>query len=115
MTYGIVIGIIIPNNQKLVYSIILNGYIPVQKVKEFRQHMKLMAGMPENQFFHIDVFQDILREDLFCVKMTFEDKQEMFSYMKSENYTMIAGSLKALGLLRDQHIETFSDLKENRE
>lgn len=97
------------------YSIILKGYIPVQKVKEFRQHMKQMSGMPENQIFQLDVFEDILHEDLYQVKMTFEDKKEMFSYMKSENYTMISGSFKALGILRDQHIETFSDLKEKTE
>lgn len=97
------------------YSIILKGYIPVQKVKEFRQHMKQMSGMPENQIFQLDVFEDIFHEDLYQVKMTFEDKKEMFVYMKSENYTMISGSFKALGILRDQHIETFSDLKEKTE
>ncbi len=94
------------------YSIILTGYIPDQKVKEFRQHMKQLSGRPENQIFQLDVFQDILHEDLYSVKLTFEDKQDMFSYMKSENYTMIPGSFKTLGILRDQHIETFSELKE---
>ena len=97
------------------YSIILSGLIPVQKVKEFRQHMKQMSVRPENQNFQMDVFQDILYEDLFWVKMTFEDKKEMYLYMKSENYTMISGSFKALGILRDQHIETFSDLTEKAE
>jgi hypothetical protein len=47
--------------------------------------------------------------------MTFENKNEMFSFMKSENYSMISGSLKALGVLRDQHFETFSDLNEKAE
>jgi len=97
------------------YSIILSGLIPFQKVKEFRQHMKQMSVRPENQNFQMDVFQDILYEDLFWVKMTFEDKKEMYLYMKSENYTMISGSFKALGILRDQHIETFSDLNEKAE
>lgn len=74
-----------------------------------------MSVRPENQNFQMDVFQDILYEDLFWVKMTFEDKKEMYLYMKSENYTMISGSFKALGILRDQHIETFSDLNEKAE
>ena len=95
------------------YSIILTGYIPAQKVKEFKQHMKQMTGKPENQMFNMDVYQDMLHRDLYKVKMTFNDKKEMFSFMKSENYTTISGSFKALGLLRDQHIETFSDFREN--
>lgn len=74
-----------------------------------------MAGRPENQIFQLDVFQDILHEDLYRVNMTFMVKKEMISYMKSENYTMISGSFKALGILRDQHIETSSDLKEKEE
>jgi len=97
------------------YSIILSGLIPFQKVKEFRQHMKQMSVRPENQNFQMDVFQDILHEDLYWVKMTFENKNEMFSFMKSENYSMISGSLKALGVLRDQHFQTFSDLNEKAE
>jgi hypothetical protein len=96
-----------------VYSIIITGYIPAQKVKEFKQHMKLMTDRLENQIFNMDVYQDMLHEDLYKVKMTFNDKKEMFSFMKSDNYTTISGSFRALGLLRDQHIETFSELTEN--
>jgi len=98
-----------------VFSIIITGYIPVQKVKEFKQHMRQMAGRPGSDVFDLDVYQDMLHEDLYRVKMTFNDKQEMFSFMKSDNFAMISGSFKALGILRDQHIETFSDLKEKAE
>lgn len=94
------------------YSIILTGYIPVQKVKEFKQHMMQMAGRPESQMFHLEVFQDILHKDLYRVKLTFNDKKEMFSYLRSENYSMISGSFKALGLLSDQRFESFSDVDE---
>ncbi len=76
--------------------------------------MKQLSGRPENQIFQLDVFQDILHEDLYRVEMSFNDKQEMFSYMKSDNFAMISGSFKALGILRDQHVETFSDLKEKQ-
>ena len=62
----------------LVYSIILTGYIPTLKLKEFKQHMIQMAGHPENQMFHLNVYKDILHEDLYKVKMTFKDKKEMF-------------------------------------
>jgi hypothetical protein len=98
-----------------VYSIILSGYIPSQKVKEFRQHMKQMSGKPENQMYNLEVFKDVLMEDLFRVKMSFVVKEEMFSFMKSDQYSAIAGSFKALGFLRDQHIETYSELNENED
>ncbi len=74
-----------------------------------------MAGKPENQIFDLDVYQDMLHKDLFKVKMTFNEKQEMISFMKSDNYATISGSFKALGMMRDQHMETFSDLKEKAE
>lgn len=101
--------------RKDMYSIILTGYIPFQKVKEFKQHMKQIAGRPENEHFLLNVFQDILHDDLFRVKLTFNDKQDMFLYMRSENYSLISGSFKALGLLLDQRIETSSDVKEKTE
>jgi hypothetical protein len=98
-----------------VYSIVLSGYIPSQKAKEFRQHMKQMSGKPENQMYNLEVFKDVLLEDLYRVKMSFTVKDEMFSFMKSDHYSVITGSFKALGFLRDQHIETYSELNENED
>jgi hypothetical protein len=98
-----------------VYSIILSGYIPSRKVKEFKQHMKQMSGKPENQMFKLEVYQDMLLEDLYRVKISFNDKGKLFSYMRSDQYAAISGSFKALGFLRDKHIESFSELNENED
>jgi len=97
-----------------VYSIIITGYIPVQKSKEFNQHMRQMIGLPNNESVHIEVFQDMMNKDLYQVKIVFKDKESMFLFLKSDNHAMISGSFKALGMLRDQHLETYSDLKETK-
>ncbi len=97
------------------YAIILSGYIPSQKVKEFKQHMRQMSGKPSNQIFDMEVYQDILFEDFYKAKMTFNDMNELFLFMKSDHFSSISGSFKALGVLKDQHIESFSELKKNED
>ena len=93
------------------YSIYVNGYIPAQKEKEFKQHMKQLIGQQNSDLINLTVMQDISNEDLYQVKIEFMDKDSVFSFMNSDNYKMISGSLKTLGLLREKHIIEYSDLE----
>lgn len=96
------------------YSINVTGYIPQQKSKEFKQHMKQLISQQNEETIRISILQDMMNEDLFQVKVSFSDKESMFSFMKSENYTMISGSFKALGMLREKNIIEYSDFDERQ-
>lgn len=90
------------------FSIDLTGYIPTQKVKEFKQHMMQLSSQHNNENVNLSVFHDLMNEDLYHVKVSFKDQQSMFSYMRSDNYSMISGSFKTLGMLKDKSIMKFS-------
>jgi len=93
------------------YSIDVTGYIPEQKVKEFKQHMMHLVSQENNEQVSFSVFHDLMNEDLFQVKVSFSDKERMFSFMKSENYALISGSFRVLGMLRDKFMSEYSDIK----
>ena len=97
------------------FSICLNGYIPIQKSKEFKQHLKQLIGLHNSESFNLYVFQDMMIEDLYQVKITFKDKESLFSFMKSDDYAMISGSFKVLGVLREQHFEKYTNFKDRQE
>lgn len=94
------------------YSINVSGFIPVQKTKEFKQHMMQLIGQQNSEVVKLSVLRDMMNEDLYQVKIEFKDKESMFSFMKSEDYLMISGSFRTLGLLREKHVVEYSDLEE---
>ena len=94
------------------YSINVSGYIPAQKAKEFKQHMKLLIGQQSPELVNISVMQDMINEDLFQVKVEFKDKESMLSFMNSEEYAIISGSFQTLGLLRKKNFIEYSDLED---
>ena len=93
------------------FSIIISGYIPIQKSKEFRQHMRQLIGQQDNELVDVHVLQDMMNEELYLVKVTFKDEKSMFSFLKTEDFAAISGSFKVLGMLREQHFETHVDFK----
>jgi quinol monooxygenase YgiN len=86
------------------YSINVTGYIPEQKAKEFKQHMRQLISQQNEEAVEFSVAQDMINEDLYQVKVAFQDKESMFAFLKSEDYKMISGSFRALGLLRGKNI-----------
>lgn len=90
------------------YSISVTGYIPQQKSKEFKQHMRQLIGLQNEDDIKFSVLQDMIQEDQYHVKVSFMDQQSMFSFMKSDNYTMISGSFRTLGMLKDRSIIKYS-------
>ena len=92
------------------YTINVTGYIPNQKSKEFKQHMKQLIGQQTEESIKFSVLHDMINEDLYHVKVTFSDKEGMFSYMKSDYYAMIAGSFRVLGMVRDKFMIEYSDI-----
>lgn len=94
------------------YSVNICGYIPVQKSKEFRQHMKHLIGQQSSDLINLSVTQDLMNEDLYQVKAQFKDKGSMLSFINSEDYLTISGSFRTLGLLREKHVIEYSDLED---
>lgn len=92
------------------YSINVKGYIPKQKSKEFKQHMKQLVSQQSEETIEFSVLQDMIIEDLYQVKVSFSDKRRMFSFMKSENYATIAGSFRVLGILKEKFMLEYSSL-----
>ncbi len=92
------------------YTINVTGYISQQKSKEFKQHMMQLISQQNEETISFSILQDIMNEDLYQVKVSFNDKESMFSFMKSENYTMISGSFRVLGMLREKCIAEYSDI-----
>ena len=97
------------------YSINIKGYIPQSKWKEFKQHMRQLAGQHNEEMIRIAVLQDTINEDLFEVKVEFKDKKSMLSFMKTDQYAMISGSFQTLGMLRDKHLIEYSKVKTNND
>jgi quinol monooxygenase YgiN len=97
-----------------VYSINVTGYIPQQKSKEFKQHMRQLIGQQNEGTIKFSVLQDMINEDLYEVNVSFSDKQRMFSFMKSENYAMISGSFRVLGMLREKFMIEYSDMEDEK-
>ena len=93
------------------YSIDLSGYIPQTKWKEFKQHMRQLSSQQNDDAFTISVLQNMVNEDLFEVKVTFKDKESMMLFMKSDDYALISGSFRALGMLRDRDITEYTSIK----
>ena len=94
------------------YSVNISGYIPEQKLKEFKQHMRLLVGQQNSDVVSFSVMQDMINEDLYLVKVQFIDKESMFLFLKSEEYAMISGSFRTLGLLREKNIIEYTDLED---
>lgn len=93
------------------FSINVTGYIPQQKSKEFKQHMRQLIGQHNDIGLTFSVLQDMINEDLYQVKVSFSDKGSMFSFIKSENYAMISGSFRVLGMLKEKFMLEYSDMK----
>ena len=93
------------------YSININGYIPQSKWKEFKQHMRQLAVQQNEEVIKIHILQDTINEDLFEVKVEFNDKQSMLSFIETDQYAMISGSFRTLGMLRDKHLIECSQVK----
>ena len=94
------------------FSINVTGYIPQQKSKEFRQHMRQLTVQHNDVDMKFSVLQDLINEDLYQVKVSFSDKESMFMFMKSENYAMISGSFRVLGMLKEKFMIEYSDMKD---
>ena len=74
--------------------------------------MKQLIGQQNSDLINLTVMQDISNEDLYQVKIEFMDKDSVFSFMNSDNYKMISGSFKTLGLLREKHIIEYKNLED---
>ena len=92
------------------FSIVITGYIPVQKIKEFKQHMRQLISQQNEEAVEFSVAQDMINEDLYQVKVAFQDKESMFAFLKTDQYAMISGSFRVLGLLREKHMFEYSDV-----
>ena len=92
------------------YSINVTGYIPEQKCKEFKQHMRQLISQQNQEAVKFSVLQDMINEDLYQVRVVFQDKESMFSFMKTDQYVMISGSFRVLGLLREKYMVEYSDM-----
>jgi predicted nucleic acid-binding protein len=46
------------------YSINVSGYIPAQKAKEFKQHMKQLMVQQNEEEIKFSVLQDMINEDI---------------------------------------------------
>jgi len=97
-----------------VYSINVTGYIPQQKSKEFKQHMRQLISQQNEETIRFSILKDMMNEDLYHVKVFFSDKESVFSFIKSENFDMISGSFKVLGMLREKNIIEYSDFDERQ-
>lgn len=93
------------------YSINVTGYIPQQKSKEFKQHMRQLISQQNEETIKFSILQDMMNEDLYQVKVTFNDKESMFSFMNSEYYAIISGSFNVLGLLREKKVIEYNDVQ----
>ena len=96
------------------FSINLTGYIPKQKSKEFKQHMRQLVGQQNEEMYKLNVVQDMLNEDLFMVKVSFSEKESMLLFLKSESCAMISGSFRTLGMLREKNIIEYSEIDEQQ-
>jgi hypothetical protein len=76
--------------------------------------MRLLIGQQTEETIEFSVLQDMINEDLYQVKVSFFDKQAMFSFMKSENYAMISGSFRVLGMLREKFMIEYSDMEDEK-
>lgn len=70
--------------------------------------MRQLIGLQNEDDIKFSVLQDMIQEDQYHVKVSFMDQQSMFSFMKSDNYTMISGSFRTLGMLKDRSIIKYS-------
>ena len=73
--------------------------------------MRQLIGQQSEETIDFSVLQDMINVDLYQVKVSFSDKQRMFSFLKSENYAMISGSFKVLGMLKEKFMIEYSDIK----
>jgi len=71
------------------YSINVSGYIPAKKAKEFKQHMIQLVGQQSSELIRFSVFHNMMIEDLYQVEVQFQDKESMFSFLRSEEYAII--------------------------
>lgn len=74
--------------------------------------MRQLIGQQNEETLKFSVLQDMINEDLYHVKVSFKDKESMFSFMKSDDYSMISGSFNVLGLLKEKKMTEYSDMKE---
>lgn len=74
--------------------------------------MRQLIGQQSEEAIEFSVLQDVINEDLFQVKVSFTDKESMFSFINSENYATISGSFRVLGMLREKFTVEYSDLKD---
>lgn len=95
------------------YAINVTGYIPRQKSKEFKQHMRQLIGQHDEESIKFSVLRDMINEDLYQVIVCFTDKERMFSFMKSEYYAMISASFGVLGMLKEKYMIEYSFLNEH--
>ena len=94
------------------YSINVTGYIPQQKSKEFKQHMRQLMSQQNEETIKFSVLQDMINEDLYQVKVSFSDKESMHAFMKTDYYAMISGSFRVLGMLREKFVIEYSDIND---
>ena len=76
--------------------------------------MRQLIGQQSEETIKLSILQDMMNEDLYQVKVSFNDKESMFSFMKSENYAMISGSFRVLGMLREKKVIEYSDFDEEQ-
>jgi hypothetical protein len=95
---------------KSMFSIDLRGYIPKTKWKEFKQHLRQLATQQSEEIVDVSFSQSLLNEDLFEIKIAFNDKKSMFSFLQSDQYTLISGSFRTLGMLRDKNIRQYTQV-----
>jgi len=76
--------------------------------------MKQLVGLQSSESIHLSVLRNVMNEDLYQVKVTFSDKESLFSFLKSENYTLISGSFKVLGMLIEKNVIEYSDFDERQ-
>ena len=74
--------------------------------------MRQLIGQHNDIGLTFSVLQDMINEDLYQVKVSFSDKESMFSFIKSENYAMISGSFRVLGMLKEKFMLEYSDMKD---
>ena len=76
--------------------------------------MRQLISQQNEETIKFSISHDMMNEDLYQVKVSFKDKESMFLFMKSENYAMISGSFRVLGMLREKKVIEYSDIDEEQ-
>lgn len=80
------------------YTLKIKGTVPKNKKIEFKQSLSYLVKQLPQKWYRSHISNDIIQDDIYYFDSKWKSKEELEEFMGSNNYKILIGTFKVLGI-----------------